>query len=622
MLIENVQVLKKFYPDILDVMKHGDESESQDTRIEEAKNQLWTMAVLKDTGWNYLHSKYNPIQEAERFVQSMEDVGERHVLFYGVGLGYHIDLFREKYPDATFSVYEPNLATFYHFLEKKDLNEWSPKRILKKIMVEREPADCKKNLSDFTNLLREEIYLAIFPSYQRIFEEETKRFFATFKEVVYEARQLMQTNRLFAKRTAINGFKNIPHIIDTPSILEGNQGAFHGKPAILVAAGPSLNDEIARLRQIKKNGSAYIFSVGSALNSLLSNGIMPDATFSYDGSVMNKKVFAKVLREGISQIPLVFGSTIGFETLQEYPGKMVNFFVKSDYVMRLFLKRSDQEGSDYIDSFMSIATLTLQLLAKLGFSPIILVGQNFAFRAEEFYAAGIEYINPIAGEKRKANAVEVKDVYGGTVQSSRLHTNMRKEMEGVIESFKNMDIINSTKGGAHIEGTVFLPLERVMEERLHQSNIVESDWLDKHAKLIRYDYDHLKRFSREMLQSSTELAKLLNRFQDLIEEMKQLVRTKNRKQLEIQFQKFDKLFDKLQKNKFNLYLIQTINNVSFKLIMKMLDEVRLLPDPVRKADRVSKEFGNYLEICSEDTALLTALLEEMCMKVLGQEILS
>ena len=51
--------------------------------------------------------------------------------------------------------------------------------------------------------------------------------------------------------------------------------------AILVAAGPSLDKNIEKLKQIKD--SVFIMAVDTALNTVLKHDIIPDMTISVDG---------------------------------------------------------------------------------------------------------------------------------------------------------------------------------------------------------------------------------------------------------------------------------------------------------------------------------------------------
>jgi hypothetical protein len=331
---------------------------------------------------------------------------------------------------------------------------------------------------------------------------------------------------------------------------------------------------------------------------------------------MNSKVFKNIIEQQMDQIPLIFGSTIGFETPQRYPGKMANFMVKNDYIMELFLKRSDGGSYTLIERFRSIATLTLQILHYVGFSPIILVGQNFAYRADQYYAQGIDYIKAELDEKKKENALPVTDVYGNETLSSRGHIAMRVEMEEFIRQIGREDIINTTKGGANIRGTKFATLESVIRDKLYSRGVVEENWFDHIQGSITYDYDHFNKSTQEMLDSYRNLEITFRRFTELMEEMDRYTSTKNIRQLEICFNKFDKLFDRLQRNKLNLRIIQAMNHLEFQLILKMYEEVRFNTDTIEKAKRVIKQFGAYVSNCTEDLIIVKTLLEDMREKVL------
>ncbi|MGG4451661.1 motility associated factor glycosyltransferase family protein [Brevibacillus porteri] len=616
--IDNLTCLKKYYSQLWENYQKNNQNENDKVRLEESKTGGSTIAVLVNSGWNYIHSKYNPVQEAQRFIQTLEDIGDRHVLFYGVGLGYHIDEFIQEHPSALFSIYEPNAAVFSKLVESRSLEDWSPSKKLVHLMLEVQAEDLKSQLSQFTHLQDKEVYVVVHPSYERIFAEQTKAFIDTFRDVVYEARNRLLTGQVFAKRMAINGLFNMPHIMKTPNILDGHGGQFQDKPAIIVGAGPSLNDEFENLRYIKENGLAYIFSVGSAINQLINAGITPDATFAYDGSALNSKVFEKVIDSKIDNVPLVFGSTMGFETVNNYHGKMANFLVRDDYIMDMFIKRNDDKAFHYIDRFGSIATLTLQVLSHVQFSPIILVGINLAFRGNEIYAKGINYTETELTDWRKEQAIVVKDVEGKDTYTSKLFLSMKDEMEQLIERVSHPDIINATKEGAHIEGTVFSPLETVIRERLTTTGIVQRDWVDLIRDTFSYDLEHFKTTVKAMTKESTELDVVFKRFEELFDEMEHYVSSQNSRQLDLCFNKFDKLFDRLQRNKYYLRIIQSMNYIEFNLILKMFDEVRSSTDIVMKARRVIDQFKNYLFATKNDSIAIKRLLEDMYEKVIEE----
>lgn len=620
-LIDNLTFLKTKFPLAAFTLRNaGDPLEEKTIMVEPAKNGQYTLAVHVDGLTKYLHSGYNPQAEAERLINQLTLVGtgkKRHVFFYGVGLGYHIAEFIKRYPDVSITLYEPNVTIFYHFLSLFDLRNW--KSNIKNIYVEQGEQYVSTYLTHFTKHSSEEITFLVLPSYERVFPERTSRFIKTFREVVYIRGASVRASKIFSKRIPINNIINLEKVVRTPDILTDGMRYFRDKPVIIVAAGPSLDQEYENLRYIKDNKLAYIFSVGSAVNALLSQGIYPDAACTYDGTEKNATVFQKIKDLGITEIPLFFGTTVGHETLENYPGRLFHFFVDRDTISPLLLRRSDNVQLDMVGSFKTIATITLHLLAKLGCRPIILVGQNLAYTETQTYAKGIDYIDPNLRGDIKGDTIPVKDVEGNEIRTSRLLNSMREEMEELIASLDPVEIINTTKGGAHIEGTVFVPLQNVIEERLKKSGpIVSNDWLEMAP--AQYDLDYLQEQLTKVDRLFEQYDQTIAKFDDLFTEMKRYIQNRNYKQLEKCFTKFDKLFNRMHRNEVSARIIVQMNNLQFEQIMKMFEEVRFSKDVVGKAERVMEEFAKYLDSCRTDAKAIQHLLEEMKLDVLGEPV--
>src|SRR5690606_9070724 len=138
----------------------------------------------------------------------------------------------------------------------------------------------------------------------------------TIKSLLQNRKSSIATDVSFQKRWTINSIKNFPIVLKTPNVLQDfDKNVFKDKPAIIVAAGPSLNEEFANLKYIKDNGLAYIFSVGSDINALIEHGIYPDAACTYDPKERNQHVIKIIKDRNIKEIPLILGSSVGYETL-------------------------------------------------------------------------------------------------------------------------------------------------------------------------------------------------------------------------------------------------------------------------------------------------------------------
>lgn len=113
--------------------------------------------------------------------------------------------------------------------------------------------------------------------------------------------------------------------MSSPNILGHGKESLENKPVIIAASGPSLTDEIENLKKIRKENSAYIFAVGSAINILIKNDVYPHATLSYDPG-NTQHLNHDILRErDIKTVPLIYGTTVSEKTVNTYPGKKTAF---------------------------------------------------------------------------------------------------------------------------------------------------------------------------------------------------------------------------------------------------------------------------------------------------------
>ncbi len=78
--------------------------------------------------------------------------------------------------------------------------------------------------------------------------------------------------------------------------------------------------------------------------------------------------------------------------------------------------------------------MTLQLLIKLGFGSIMLVGQNLAFRDERQYADGIDYFEE--SSSRLIGAQTTIDVYGNEVFTTESFNRMRENLNNSLLNIK------------------------------------------------------------------------------------------------------------------------------------------------------------------------------------------
>lgn len=169
-------------------------------------------------------------------------------------------------------------------------------------------------------------------------------------------------------------------------------------------------------------------------------------------------------------------------------------------------------------------------------------------------------------------------------------------MESHIAKLSDLEVINTTKGGARIKGTVYEPLEKLINERL-QKQVVEKDWLTTLGN--DYDLEHLIQQTQHLLSEQEKFIHLCDSFTNLFAEMKRNIEAFNSKSVGKCFVKFDKLFDRLQENKFYRLLLQPMNQLLFEAILKLFDEIRFQNDNFAKARKLINDFTSFLKTANQ-----------------------
>ncbi len=619
-LVDNIVFMKERFPLIWEAYReYEDRQEEALAVIEPSKAEGYpTLAVNKNDRTYYIHSRYNPGREVGAVLDNFDGQAYEHVIFYGIGLGYHITEFLNRFPHLSFSIYEPVPEVFKAFLTNfklKDLLQLG----LQEIVVENSAIDAKAFLERIVKRQKNILFLDL-PSYKTIFPDEYTRFVNLFKDIVRNRRSSLATDFTFEKRWIINSLLNFKEVLNTPNIIVEKAGAFKNKPAILVAAGPSLDYEIENLRYIKENGLAYIFSVGSAVDSLIGAGIYPHAQCTYDPGEDNQSmVFARITEEKIADIPLIFGSTVAHEVLANYPGQhKLHMITSQDTISSYLLKLEDE--SHQLNGVMdapSIAIVTLQLLYKLGFNPIILVGQNLAYEGKKLYADNIPYWQHLSIDSEPSQKlIKIKDVEGNDVYTNIDLNGMRINMEFYINLMSETKIINTTRGGANIAGTEFRELRDLIENKVLDGKIVEADWYNIPA--TNYDYDYMRKQFKKLNKDYELLKVKLYNLLEVLGEINKLKESRNSKKLEKMWGSLDKALSQIQNNRFFDKVIIPMNRISYEILVNQTPNIRFETDVFKKAELIVEVHGRLARASLADWLLMEEIMGDM-KELVGKE---
>lgn len=590
-LIDNRNYLRLRNRPLLEMLAEREEH-IETAVIEPSRRGLPTLKLTVDEKTQYVYSKYDPEKEVERLHKQKEiPDNTKHVLFFGAGLGYQIQALLNEYPDMNYSIYEPNQEALVQFFSHQNINDLRGDQ-LHKVFTTTDEKQIRSHIQQLYQSVGNDIYVYTLPVYEKLYVKELKAVMETMKEWLKGESSNLATEVSFQRRWTVNSIKNFPKVMQTPNVLHDvDRHAFEGKPAIIVAAGPSLSEEFENLRYIKEHGLAYIFSVGSAINSLIEHDIYPDAACTYDPGVHNQQVFRKLKEQQITNIPLVFGSSVGFETLENYPGSLLHMITNRDMVSPRLLDTS--QNIDIVLDAPSIAVVTFQLLKLLGCRQIILVGQNLAYQNNRRYADGINYeaISNELSTKEIEKAIIIQDVFGNDIQTNDGFNLMRKDLEWYISTSPEVEVVNTTKGGAHIKGTTFISLDEVIQYKLTSKEVVLKGW---HVVDNQYDTRYVGQQLYKMKEHQGKCQQLIESADRELKKIELMTQQRQLNRLEQRFAKFDQEFSKLKKNLYYQAMIEPMIGVQNQRLSDESQSIRYERDPIKKGNIVVRAFGAFL----------------------------
>lgn len=263
-----------------------------------------------------------------------------------------------------------------------------------------------------------------------------------------------------------NIFLNLPHILKSQGI-KPLFGSMKGIPAVIVAAGPSLDKNCRWLK--KAENSVVIICVDTALRSLKRYGVTPHFVVSLDAKPENYTHMEGVDTSGYTLIanpvtyPLILSEHSGDILVTSY----------SDPLVKWLERFTGSLGENVTGG--SVATSAFDFAHRLGCSPIILTGQDLAYSGNRTHSSGgaIQEMMysppglPVPQERMHSQNIvsselrEAEGNMGHTVSTSKEMHTWKNWFEIRIEKL-SIDCINATEGGLAIKGARRLCLQEAV----------------------------------------------------------------------------------------------------------------------------------------------------------------
>ncbi|RXJ02278.1 DUF115 domain-containing protein [Anaerobacillus alkaliphilus] len=439
----NKKLLKEHMPETFNTFKqlfgHGGDGERYE--ILPTKTGLPTVKLKQNDKTIFIHSQYNPMNEASVFAEANYKSDIRTYIVYGLGLLYHIEALLNI--DSSIKVYiiESNEDIIHAALNNIDLSSIAANKNVS-IIYNSNPYQFVREINSLLKIKNSKLVLHL-PSVQ-VIPEIYREIRYLFEEYRIRSNSINRTSDLMTS----NFSENINNFHGSFEELGIN---YKGLPYFIVSAGPSLDKNKRELINVK--GKSIILAVGTAVKPLLQVGVLPDLIVITDP----EELVCNQL-EGIEiDIPIIVLSTCNKNILKNYKGTKFVAFQTGFPLAEEFARK---KGYKTISTGGSVATAALDIAINLNANPIIFVGQDLAFTDEKSHAKDTYFFQEIQNRK---SLRPIKDINNQVVYTSKNLYSYLRWIENRIAQEKDIEFFDATEGGAKISGTKITSLDEFIK---------------------------------------------------------------------------------------------------------------------------------------------------------------
>ena len=329
-----------------------------------------------------IHSR-NPEREADQAVERLLAAAVPDVIVViGLALGYVGDALERRGWGGKLLAIEPEPATIAPLLERRDWTAWIEGDRLRILVAPqyRGAVDCWRWFDDVST----EPVTFVHPVFERIRSGEVAAARAVLKRVRFDAASNAEARRTQGARYLLNTLRNLPAIAAEPGVA-ALRGAASRVPAIIVAAGPSLDSSLAAVRDMQDR--ALIIAVDTALRPLLSAGVRPHAVVAVDPSEANGRHLVDLPPSG--ETFLIAEGSIDPFAVAGFSGRTF-FFSVSDHHPWPWL-RSLGVDTGQLRAWGSVLTSAFDLALVMGADPVMFVGADLSYPGDRPYCRGVSF---------------------------------------------------------------------------------------------------------------------------------------------------------------------------------------------------------------------------------------
>lgn len=422
------------------------------------ENEIGTFSLKLGNGIDgdlLFDSTDNPYLQAEAMVDYYCTESTAKCVIFGLGMGYIAMAAAKREDIVEVEVYEHDINVIKAAMHYSNLADMLSDG---KVTIVYTPrlAEFSKRLSQISGEQDKATTIIIHrPSMMNISNEEMRLKLEDF---------FLHDSSVRSQQRKLSG-NYIMNMQDTDAFANELREKFSGKNVLLIAGGPSLDDNLDMLESCATeyivteygcegvrsyplseavSGEDYIVvCVGTVLRNLISCGIKPDYVVMIDAQPNMVRQIEGVDTSGLS---LVYLPTVYYKVPKLWTGRRYMAFQKG-FAQSEF--EAERRSLELFESGGSVTTLALDMCLRFGCEKIVCMGMDFA------YTDGKRHSSETSVVTEKNGLRQVKSVAGGDVTTAVNLDNYRiwveRRLAARTDEERKTKLINVSRG-AYIEG--------------------------------------------------------------------------------------------------------------------------------------------------------------------------
>lgn len=563
----NLNAIKKnikAYPlNFLDLIENAKKEDDISLEVIETKSKNLSAKVIKNGKSVSLHSAYDPIKEANTLIKEIEDDVDV-VFIFGIGGGYLINAIKKL--NINIVVIEPSISFFNLLIDNFKLDKILEDSKITFFIGGNDIEDIEKFISLKTT---KKVKFFITRSYSNLFTDDALFYQTKVLSIIDKKTININTILRFDKLWAYNIASNVVEIA-THYGVNRFFDKYKNIPAVVVSAGPSLEKNIRKLKELKDK--AIIIAVDTAMKPLSSHNISPHFVITIDPQKKNSKYFRNV---NFKDTVLIAESSVDNEAISSFKGAIYfldSIFPLAKYFMRPLGKRGD------ITMGGSVSTAAYDFAIRIGANPIIMLGLDLSFPNHQTHIKGSYHEENFFTEIGKldsydsriykvlvsGNLREEKNVYGESVFTDSRFDMYRNWYEEQCKINSSKKFYNATEGGVIIKAMENITVDELLK-KLDNINIEidkNSEELNKKNEILLSIKTDLEKIDAEIIELKPYVLNAIKLCDEINSELKR-------------HRKVDKLLEKLNESDIKILNISKVNEflgVTMQRVIKSITE--------------------------------------------------